>query len=95
MQVLTPGVKHGEKADGGSEESGMGSGLEQRLGCTAKQNSVNLPRILERQPADLGGQREHNVEIGDGQKFGFALGQPAGASLSLTLGTVPVATPVI
>src|SRR5579862_4781461 len=54
MQVLTPGVKHGEKADRGSEESRIGSGFKQSLRRGAKQNRVDRTRVLKRQSADLG-----------------------------------------
>ena len=88
-------MEHGEEADGGSQQSRIGGSFEQRLGGATKQDFVNLSWILKRQPADLGGQREDDVEIGDGQKLGLALRQPAGASLGLALGTVPVAARVI
>ena len=95
VQILTPGVKHGEEADGGAEQPGIGGGFEQRLGGGAKQDGVNLSWVLKRQSADLRRQREDDVEIGDGQKLRLALCQPAGASLGLALGAVPVATRVI
>ena len=61
----------------------------------AEQDVVNLARVLKRQPADLRGQREHDMEIGDGQKLGFTLREPARASLGLALGAVPVPARVI
>jgi len=36
MQVLTPGVQHGKKADGGAEVSGIGSDGEQSFGSGLK-----------------------------------------------------------
>lgn len=94
MQILPPGVEHGEKADGGAEQSRVGGGVEQRSGGAAKQDVVNLAWVLKGQAPDLGGQREHDMEIGHGQKLGFALRQPASASLGLALGAVPIATRV-
>ena len=65
MQVLSPGVEHGEEADMGAEESGIGGGFEQS-GCGgAKQDRVDLFRVLKRQPADLSGQGKHDVEVGN------------------------------
>src|SRR5580698_3357365 len=95
MQILTPGVEHGEEADGGAEQPRFGGGFEQALSGRAKQDLVNLLRVLERQPSDLRGQSEHDVEIGNGQKLRFALREPARASLGLALRAVPVATRVI
>ena len=38
-----------------------------------KQDVVNLFRVLKRQAADLLRKREHDVEIGDGQKLRLPL----------------------
>jgi len=73
----------------------IGGGLKQSSRSGAEQDGVNLSRILKRQPTDLRRQGEHDVEIRDRQKLGFALRQPSGASLSLALGTVPVSARVI
>src|ERR1700722_2486892 len=95
MQVLTPGMQHGKETNVSAEQSGVAGGFKQR-GCgSAEQDRVDLFRVLERQPADLGGQREHDMEIGNRQKVGLALRQPPGASRSLALGTVPIPTRVI
>ena len=95
MQVLAPSVEHSEEADRSSEQSRIGGGLKQSSRRGAEQDGVNLSRILKRQATDLRRQGEHEVEIRDGQKLGFALRQPSGASLSLALGTVPVSARVI
>ena len=69
MQVLTPGVQHGEETDVGTEQSGLSRGFQQR-GCGgAKQDGVNLFRVLQREPADRGGQCEYDMEIGNREKF--------------------------
>ncbi len=95
MQVLAPGVEHGEETDVGTQESGIGGGFEQSAGGGAEQDGINLFRVLKRQPADLSGQCEHDVEIGDGQKLGFTLSEPTGASRGLALGAMPIPTRVI
>ena len=94
-QVLSPGVEHGEEADGGAEQAWVGGGFEQGLSSGAEEDVVNLARVLKCQASDLRGQREHDVEIGHGQKFGFTLREPARASLGLALGAVPVPARVI
>ena len=73
----------------------MRCGVEERFGSAVEQDVVNLSWVLKRQAADLGGQREHDMEIGDREEFGFALREPAGASLCLALGAVPVPARVI
>ena len=65
-----------------------------------------LSRRREQQPVDCGfvvvgdigdwtGQREHEVEVADGQEFGLALGEPLPGGGCLTLGAVPVAAAVV
>ncbi len=73
MQVLTPGVQHGEEADGGAEVSGVGGDGEQSFGSGLEQDGVDLSRVLKRQAADLLRESEHDVEIGNGQKLRLPL----------------------
>ena len=77
--------------------SSLGSAavFEQSFGSGAEQDVVNLSRVLKRQAADLLRQREHHVEIGDGQKLRLPLGEPPGASRGLALGAMPIAARVI
>src|SRR5580704_5954931 len=82
MQVLTPGVQHGKKADRGAEVSGL------------KQNGVNLSLVLKRQAADLLRKSEHDVEVRNGQELRLPLGEPLGAGRGLALGATAVATRV-
>jgi hypothetical protein len=46
MEVLSPGVKHGEEADLGTEMSGVGSDLEQGLRGGAQQKMVDNLLVL-------------------------------------------------
>lgn len=71
MQVLAPGMQHGEEADGCVQQSRVGRGWEQSLRRGAEQDGVNRFLVLKRQPADLIGQSEHDVEIGDRKKLGL------------------------
>ena len=69
MQILTPGMQHGEEADGGPEQPRLGGRVEPRLGGAAEQDGVNRSRVLKGQSSDLRGKREDHVEIGHGQKL--------------------------
>ena len=95
MQVLPPGVKHGEEADGSPQQPRVSRGFQQRGGGGTEQDVIDLSCVLKRQAPDLLRQREDHVEIGDWQKLGFTLRQPASTGLGLALGTVPVAAGVI
>jgi hypothetical protein len=88
-------VEHGEETDRSTEQSRIGRGVEQCLGSGAEQDLVNLSRILKCQASDLRRQSEDDVEIRYGQKLGFALREPARASLGLALGAVAVPARVI
>jgi hypothetical protein len=95
MQILTPGVEHGEKADGCTQKSRVRRCFEQSLRSGAEQEVIDRFRILERQAADLLWQGKYHMEIGDGQEFGLPLREPPGTSRGLALGAVPVAARVI
>ena len=94
MQILTPGMQHGEEADGGAQMSGIGGDGERSLGGGLKQDGVDLSRALKRQAADLLGKSEHDVEIGNRQKLRLPFGEPLGAGRGLALGAVAIATRV-
>ena len=63
MQVLTPGMQHGEKADGGAAVSGVGGDGEQSFRSGLKQEGVDLSRVLKRQAADLLWESERDMEV--------------------------------
>src|SRR6202035_779261 len=69
MQVLTPGVQHGEEADGSAEVSGIGGDGEQSFRSCLKQDGIDLSRVLKCQAADLLWKREHDVEVRNGQQL--------------------------
>jgi len=49
---------------------------------------------LKRKAADLLGERERDVEVGNGQQFRLPVGEPLGAGRSLALGATAIATRV-
>src|SRR5277367_6392994 len=83
MEILSPAVQHGEEPDLSAEQSGIGGTFKQCGRGGAEQNAIDLFRVLKCQLADLGGQREHDVEIGNRQNLSLALRQPPGASRGL------------
>ena len=95
MKVLTPGMEHGEEADGCAQESGVRGSFQQTLRCGTEQDGVDLFLILKRQSADLIGQSEHDVEIGDWEKVGLPLLEPSGTGRGLTLRAMAIAAGVI
>src|ERR1019366_282742 len=94
MQVLTPGVQYGKKADGSAEVSGIGGNGEQGFGSGLKQDGIDLSGVLKGQGTDLLGKSEHDVEIRTGQELRLPFGEPLGAGGGLALGATAIATRV-
>ena len=76
LQSLTPGMQQGDKTDLGTQVLGSGGDFAQSLGGGVKQNVVNHGLILIRDDCDLLGQREHNMEVLNGNEVGLAIFQP-------------------
>ena len=49
MEILTPGVEHGQQADPGPEMLGVGRDLKQCFGGCAEEQVINELLILQRQ----------------------------------------------
>jgi hypothetical protein len=90
MKILPPRMKDRQKSHRRAPTPGVSRNREQRFGCGAEQDVVDLACILQRQPADLLRQRKHNVEIGNRQQLGFPRCQPLRAQRCLTLWVVGV-----
>src|SRR6202790_14312 len=94
-QGLAPRVQNGEPADlraepariGGQNGHGFEGGLEQ--------DRVDDGLILEGNGPDGWGQREHDMEIGNRQQLGLAVGEPGLSRRRLTLWTMPIAAGVV
>jgi len=95
MQVLAPGVEHGEKTDLGAEMPRVcGDGTE-RLGGAPEQDGVDRLLVLEGDLGERRRQREHDVEIRNRQELCLPGRQPLGTRLPLALRAMAVATGVV
>ena len=83
LQVLAPGMEHGDKADLGAEMTSVGGDPTQRLGGRLEQDRVNRLLVLEGDFGSRRRQREHDMEIRRGQQFALPLSQPRGAGRAL------------
>jgi hypothetical protein len=88
-------VEHGADADARAQVLRVGGDGQHRLRRRPEQQVVDGDLVLERDVGDRGRKREHDVEVGDRQQVGLALGQPGARGRSLALGAVPVAAAVI
>lgn len=65
------------------------------IGGFLEKDGVDDRLVLEGNRCDLGGQREHHVEIGHRQKFARTRGQPVPRHRGLALRAVPVAAGIV
>jgi len=94
-QCRSPGVEHGSEPDAGAEVLGVGRNRDQGLGGGFEQQVIDDRLVLIGDVGDRPRQREDDVEIGHGQQFGLAIGEPLLCSGSLALRAVPVAAGVV
>ena len=91
MQILTPGVEHGEEADGGSQMLGVAGDGQQGLGGSSEQDAIDDFGVVKADGGDLLGHGEDDVEVGNGEQLGGARLEPFEARRGLALGTVAIA----
>src|ERR1700684_3107116 len=89
LERLSPGVEHTQETDLGAEMLGIGGNLHQGRGAGAKQEVVDDLLVLQRQPRQLVGDREDDMDVVHRQPLLFAYGEPLVASGGLALWTVP------
>ena len=94
LEVLSPGVKHGEEADLGSEMLGIGRDRLQGLCRDLEENTVDDLLILVSDRGDLFRQGEDYMVIGDVQKFGLPILDPFSAGQTLAFRAVPIAAAI-
>ena len=90
-----PCVEHGGDADARAEMLRIGGDRQHRLRCRPEQQVIDQRLVVEGDVGDLGGQREHDVEVADRQQVGLALGEPCTRGRALALRAVPVAAAVV
>ena len=83
-------MEHAEESDVGSQVLRIATQFEHRRGTGAVEQIVKQPLVLEDKSGERVRQSEDDVEVWHGQQFSGTRGQPLGACVALTLGTVPV-----
>ncbi len=94
-QGLPPGVEDAQETDLSTEVSGIGGDFEQRRRAGAKEQVIQARGVALAQRIERVRQREDDMDVRHVEQLALARGQPALSRLSLTLGTVPVATGVV
>ena len=94
-ESLPPGMKDRQEPDGGSEMTRVGRHLQQGPGRSLEEKPVNHPGVLQGQGSENLRQREHDVEVGNGQEVRLLGLKPLGRLAALALGTVPIPAGVV
>jgi hypothetical protein len=95
QEILPPGVQHTEEADLGAEMLGIHCDGAQGLRRRPEQDIVDHGLVLERDGGDQVRHREHHVEVGHVEQFRLTVLEPLGASETLALRAVSIATRVV
>lgn len=95
VEVLAPGVQHGDEADLGTQMLGIGGNPAQCLCGGTKQDRVDLLLVLKGNRDDLLRKGEDDMEIADWQKVCLSGGKPITPGLALAFWAVPVAAGIV
>ena len=88
-------MQHGGEPDAGAEVLGVCRDSDQGLGGDFQQQVIDDRLVLIGDVGDRPRQGEDDMELGHGQQFGLAVGQPLLGSGGLALRAVPVAAGVV
>jgi hypothetical protein len=88
QDILSPCVKHGEKAELGPEVLRIRRDGVQSLGGGTEENAVNHSLVLTGDRGDLLWHGEYDMEVRHLEEFGLPVLDPLGASQALALRAV-------
>src|ERR1035438_2435312 len=94
LQVLSPGVQHGEETDLGSQMLGIGRNRLEGFCRGLEKDAIDYLLILVCDRGDLFRQGEDYMKIGDVQKLSLPVLDPLCPGQTLAFGAVPVAAAI-
>ena len=95
LQLLSPRVQHHEHSDPRSQVLGVGRHLQKSFLGAVEEQPIQEPSVAQCQRAELVGQGEDDVEVGNGQEVGLTSGQPGRPLTPTALRTTSVAAGMI
>src|SRR6266568_144197 len=95
MQLLAPGVEHGEAADLGPKMLGGPGDVLERLGDRAKEQAIEVAGVLKHQGCEVVREGKDHMTIGGIEDLPLPSGKPRGLGRAVTFGTTAVAARVI
>ena len=89
-ELLGPGVQNSKDANGRSDEAGIASQLDDRLGRCLDQQRVAIFLVAAQRVPQLLRHGDGDMKVGTGQHLCLARGEPALRLISMAFGTAPV-----
>ena len=95
VQLLAPGVEHGEAAELGPEMFGGLSNVLECLGDGAKEQAIEWARVLEHQRPQIVWQGKDDMGVGRLEHLAFPGREPRRLHRAMTFGAATVAAGVV
>ena len=95
VQLLAPGVEHGEAADLRAEMLRIPSNVLECLGDGAKEQAIEWVRVLEHQRPQIVWQGKDDMGVGRLEYLALPGREPRGLGRAMAFGAAPVAAGVI
>jgi hypothetical protein len=95
MELLAPGVQHGKAPDLGPEMRGLLSDVLEGLRDGAKEQAIELARVLQRQRPEIVRQGKNHMDVGCLKELAFPGGEPRGLRGAVTFGAAAVPARVV
>ena len=95
VQLLAPGVEHGEAAELGPEMFGVLSNVLECLGDGAKEQAIEWARVLEHQRPQIVWQGKDDMGVGRLEHLAFPGRVPRRSRRAMTFGAATVAAGVV
>ncbi len=92
---MPPCVQNADETNLRAQPFGVGRNLEHGISAGAEKQVIQNPGVTLTQRVQLVWQSEYDVEVWNFEEFLLSRGEPALASLCLTLRTVPVSAGII
>ena len=95
VQLLAPGVQHGEAPDLGPEMLGVPSDVLERLGDGAKEQPIEEAGVLERQGPEVVREGKDHMDVGRLEDLPLPGGEPRGLRGAMAFGAAAVPARVV
>ena len=90
-----PGVQHGQNAEAAADVVRVRGERPEALGGGRHEGGEADALVRADDLAEGGGEREDDMEVGDGEQLGLTGGEPGGGGRAVALGAAPVAAGVV